>query len=85
MTAGSGNGWPDVIKVPAETKTHDLLCPLYDPHDPPFPDSDCRCGIIRLARDNERGRIAEALDHLGVLGNAGWTIGPRDGARGEDE
>lgn len=50
MTTGSGNGWPDVIKVPAQATEHDPLCQRDEP------DHWCECELIRkvVAREQER-------------------------------
>ena len=41
---------------------HDIICPLYQTDVPRGAEVGCRCGIIALARDNERERIAQAIE-----------------------
>ena len=40
---------------------HDIICPLYQTGIPRHR-PNCRCFIIALARDNERERIAQAIE-----------------------
>lgn len=55
MTSGSGSGWPDVIKVPAQKVVHDPLCKQrFDPYQPPCPE----CEILATARADEREHTA---------------------------
>jgi len=57
MTSGSGNGWPDVIKVPAQKVVHDPLCKQrFDPYQPPCPE----CEILATARADEREQTDRA-------------------------
>ena len=59
-----------------ETHEHDILCPMYEPH----PDiSTCRCGLIRLARDNERMHIKDAIKSKKVPWSPHSTITTQDG------
>ena len=44
---------------------HDIICPLYQTGDG---GKDCRCGVINLARDNERARLRARVEALnGIL------------------
>jgi hypothetical protein len=68
MTIGSGNGWPDVIKVPAQKVDHDPLCRQQH-----WDGGDCfDCRLIAKVRADERDAVKAEyvpvlMEHLRIL------------------